>query len=144
MRRKFIRALLVLVPALVLASCNRHWDVTGPNDGFYVHVTVANDSTGSIWGPFSRSGEHTELRPGSSRELPYIYRESQTGAFEVARPEFQTLAIVHFRVVRHTGRRTEFDYATIHVTANPPAPVTALSDRTDLVEVTSVTQGAHP
>ena len=66
------------------------------------------------------------------------------GGFGVARPKIHTLAIVDFFVVRHTARMAEFDYATIHVTANPSTPVTASSDRTDLVVVTSVTQVGHP
>lgn len=129
---------LILLPALFLAACN-HSDITGPNDGAYVHVIVANDSSASIWAPVSKD-RPGEILPGSQAELFFIQAESMGGGFAVARPEANNLAIVYFSFVRPPARMAGLQYATLHVTANPSAPVTASCDRTDLVLVTGVTQ----
>jgi hypothetical protein len=83
---------LLLLPTLLLASCN-HSDVTGPNDGAYVHVIVANDSSASIWVPLV-NGPGGELASGAKGELFFVKPESWGGGFAVARPEAHNLAIV--------------------------------------------------
>ncbi len=131
------RSLLIL-STLLLASCN-HSDITGPNDGGYVHVIVANDSSASIWVPLS-NGPMGELVPGAKCELFFVKPESWGGGFAVNRPEAHNLATVGFSFVRPPARMAGLQYATIHVTANPSGPVAASSERTDLVVLTEVTQ----
>jgi hypothetical protein len=135
--RSSLRATLVLLTAAVLVSCN-HSDVTGPSTGGYVHTMVVNDSSESIFVPGTLMSNSGELGPGASGEIRVYPPEAAVGGFYVARPYGHNIAIVFFVFVHPPAEAAGLNYAAIHVTANPGAPVTAYSDRTDIVLVTRV------
>jgi hypothetical protein len=136
MTRPWLRALL-LSPCVLLMACHDSNDVTGPDSTSYVHVSVANDSSASIWIPAAAGGS-VELSPGSKGELPFVRPESIGGGFAVARPLATNLGEVSFDFARPPASKAGLNYATIHVTANPGSQVVATSDRPALVVVTGV------
>jgi hypothetical protein len=138
-----VRATLVLLTAFLLVSCN-HSDVTGPNAGGYVHIMVVNDSSETIFVPAAATlaskslSNYGELGPGASGEIQFVTPRMAGGGFVVARSYGHNIAIVNFSFVHPPAEATGLNYAGVHVTANTGAPVTAFSDRTDLVLVTGV------
>jgi hypothetical protein len=141
--RVSLRATLVLLTATLLVSCN-HSDVTGPSTGGYVHIIVVNDSSETIFVPAAATlaskslSNYGELGPGASGEIQFVTPWMAGGGFVVARSYGHNIAIVNFSFVHPPAEAAGLNYAGVHVTANTGAPVTAFSDRTDLVLVTRV------
>jgi hypothetical protein len=142
MRFSWLRLPFAAVAMLSLTSCNNS-DPTGPS-AEYVHILIQNDSTASIWAPISYAvtpdNSANEILPGGRAEFIGVRPENWGGGFAVARPHFSNLATVNFMFVTPPASKAGLQVVTVHVTANPSAPVTATSDRPDLVSIKSVDQ----
>ena len=140
-----VRANLVLLTSFLLVSCN-HSDVTGPGDVDYVHVRVVNGSSVSIVVPAMLSiGQflsQAELPPGASAEIPlsspYLYGSSFGLARSVLDPHLS--AIIYFTFVRPPAGGRILAYANVRVVAEPGTPVSATTDRPDLLSITRIEQ----
>lgn len=137
MRSGSFRTPLLLSATLALAACN-HSDVTGPSYD-YVHILVVNDSSTSIWVPVFANAPERPLASGEVGELFFVKPESWGGGFAVARPLAHNVATVEFMFARPPAAKAGYNTVTVHVKANPSEPVTARSDRPDLVSITNVT-----
>jgi hypothetical protein len=143
MRFSWLRVPFAAFAMLFLTSCNHHSDPTGPS-AEYVHVFIQNDSTASIWAPISFAvtpdNSANQLLPGGRAEYIGVSANSWGGGFAVARPSWQNLATVNYSFAQPPASKAGLQVVTVHITANPSAPVTATSDRPDLVSIKSVDQ----
>ena len=145
MRSRFLLLATTASFVLIFSACH-HSDVTGPSDPNYVHVRVVNGSSVSIFVPaILANGEplsHAELVPGAGAEIPLSRPDLLGSSFTLARSasDPQPIASISFTFARRPADGRTLAWATIRVVAEPRAPISATTDRPDLLSITSIQQ----